>query len=43
MVDYQQSNIYKNTENKIVNLYYIVILTGFCCGAVLTKKKKIKF
>lgn len=33
-------NTYRNIENKIVNLNYITILTGFCCGAVLTKKKK---
>lgn len=35
-------NTCRHTENKIANLSYIRILTGFCCGAVLTKKKKIK-
>lgn len=33
-------NSQRNTENKAVKLYYITILTGFCCGAVLTKKTK---
>lgn len=35
-------NTQRNTENKAVKLYYITILTGFCCGAVLTKKTKNK-